>query len=84
MIIKRNLRAQSRMIDGRLMLGIKGRAFEMDGVAADIWNLIDGKRSVDEIAESLAQEYDASPTELLQDTQAFVEQLLAAGLAEQS
>jgi hypothetical protein len=44
-------------------------------VGSRIWDLIDGNRTVDEIASTIAGEYDVDPDEALADTGDFIAQL---------
>jgi hypothetical protein len=41
-----------------------------------IWKEIDGRRSVREIADSLASQFDSNPDELAEDVGGFVEELV--------
>jgi hypothetical protein len=49
-------------------------------VGARIWELCDGSVSVDEIAERVAEEYDAPLETIRADTRELVEELEAEGL----
>ena len=53
--------------------------YALDSVGADIWNLIDGQRTVGEIMDALLVEYDVEPTDLSRDLDEFVEQLASVG-----
>lgn len=52
----------------------------LNGAAGFIWSHIDGARSVAEIAEALAREYDIDADAALGDTQAFLDDALARGM----
>lgn len=54
----------------------------LNAVAARIWALTDGTRTVREIAHLIEQEYAVTPQQAEADTLAFMAQLLAKGLAE--
>lgn len=47
-----------------------------------IWRLSDGSKTLREIAEAVASEYDTTVEECLADVAAFVEELVAAGVME--
>lgn len=47
--------------------------------AADVWRLIDGSTSVEEVSADLATAYAADPATVLADVQAVVEDLRARG-----
>jgi hypothetical protein len=54
--------------------------FTLNGVGTAIWALIDGKRSVDEIARVVTAEFDVPEAEAQADVAAFVELLSSKGL----
>ena len=49
-------------------------------VGAPIWELVDGRRTVDEIATVLTTEFDVNYSQARQSTEDFVETLVAKGL----
>lgn len=49
-------------------------------MGARIWELCDGQRTVREIADALADEYDAAPEEILPDAVELIDELSAEGL----
>ena len=79
--IRQNPRTAWRGIDEQaLLVAIDARQLHrMNGVAARIWELADG-RSVDEVAEVIHREYAVERTVALADTHAFVERLQALGV----
>ncbi|MEW6348653.1 MAG: PqqD family protein [Thermodesulfobacteriota bacterium] len=81
----------SREIMGEIILvPIRRIAGEIDGiyslneVAARIWNLIDGERSVEEISKVIVEEYEVSPEEAFRDTVELCRQLVALGAAREA
>ena len=61
-----------------------GERFEMQGVAVDIVQLIDGKRDMDGILEALCKLFgpDVDPLMIAGDLERFMCQLAEAGLVE--
>lgn len=57
-----------------------GDMYSMEGSARDIWNSVDGRRSIAAIAADLAERHDHDPERVAVDVQAFVAELGAAGL----
>jgi hypothetical protein len=50
-------------------------------VGVAIWKLIDGRRSVREIADALREEFDQVPGRIDEDVAGFVESLVEFGFA---
>lgn len=59
-----------------------GNFFSLAGTSLDVWRLVDGTRSADEIAASLAEDYGTPVDVVGPDVAAFLEELRAAGLIE--
>jgi Coenzyme PQQ synthesis protein D (PqqD) len=81
-IPKRSVRARTRDIRGTLHLAYGGEVFELGGVGSDMWKLIDGKRTVDEIAATIADGHDVEPEAAAHDAREFLDELAAAQLIE--
>ena len=58
-----------------------GIYFGLDSVGARIWALLGEGAGPDEIFDRLLAEYDVEPAQLRADVSAFLEQLVANGLA---
>ena len=64
-----------------LVLDVKtGILYPLNGVGTRIWELCDGDRSLADITEVLAAEFDADPATILRDADEFLGQLAAANL----
>jgi coenzyme PQQ biosynthesis protein PqqD len=59
-----------------------GTLYPLNSVAARIWELCDGARSVEEIVQALAQEFDAAEAVIRQDAERFIDELAAARRVE--
>ena len=59
---------------------INGEYYTLEAVAARIWSLCDGERSVRSISETLSQEFDATPVEIERDVVELVQELVDAKL----
>ena len=84
---QKSLNVVSRSIDGeRLIVPIRSSAADLDSiftlndVAARIWDLVDGRRSVDEIVETIHHEYAVDPEQASIDVRSFLGQLEEARL----
>jgi hypothetical protein len=59
-----------------------GTLYPLNSVAARIWALCDGARSVDEIVRMLVREFDADEDRIRRDAEQFIEDLTTARLVE--
>ena len=57
-----------------------GELFSLSGTAREIWRLIDGSRTLGEIADSVACGYSVEEKELQRDVEHFIAQLRDAAL----
>ena len=64
---------------GSVILIVGGTMHQLNLVGGYIWNLCDGSRSLDDVVESLASEFDVEREVLRHDVEAFVDDLLARG-----
>ena len=82
MIIARNPQTAWRVIEGEaVILSMDTKAFRgLNAVGSRVWELIDGRRSLDEIAQVIVSEFAVAPEVAARDVRAFIEELLAKGL----
>ena len=59
-----------------------GTLYPLNSVAARIWELCDGARSMDDIVRALASEFDAEEDVIRLDAERFIDDLTAARLVE--
>lgn len=83
-VLRRTVGAVEAEVDGDLiLLSPKDFGyFGAEGVGAEVWTLVDGTRTVDQIVAELEAEFTAEPGVIRADTLAYLEALVAAGLAE--
>ena len=82
MIPVRNPATAWRVIGGEaVILSLDTKVLRgLNPVGSRVWELIDGRRSLDEIVEVIAGEFDVATAAAASDVHAFVEALLAKGL----
>ena len=69
--------------EGGVLLHLKsGQYHGVDNVGWAIWNLLDGSRSVAQLAEELRTRFPDAPGHLPQDVSAFLTDLLTRNLVE--
>ena len=72
----------SRIIEGEaVILSLDSKVLRgLNPVGSRAWELIDGRRSVDEIVGAIVKEFDVEPGRAAEDVGAFVQELLDKGL----
>jgi len=69
--------------DGDGLLVVHGtEAYQLDGVAVDIWNWCDGEHSAGDIARMVAERYEVDIETARADSDAFLADMTRAGLLE--
>jgi hypothetical protein len=80
LIKNRDVIAQRVQLETVLFEMNSGHYYSLNELGAKTWELLDGNRTVREIAECLASEYDA-PADLIEpDIESLLKDLLACGL----
>ena len=71
-----------RVIDGEAVMVLPGtgKVHTLNEVGTRFWELVDGQRTLEEIAAALADEFDAPAERIGADCRTFVEELTARGL----
>jgi hypothetical protein len=60
----------------------QGVYYGLNNVGARIWQLIQQPRTVDEVCDLIAQEFDAPKTQIERDVAALFDDLLSRGMVE--
>ena len=71
-----------RVIEGEaVILSLETKVLRgLNPVGSRVWELIDGRRSVDEIVRVVVEEFDVAPQDAARDVRGFVQELLDKGL----
>ncbi len=71
-----------RVIEGEaVILSLETKVLRgLNPVGSRVWELIDGRRSVEEIIGVIVEEFDVAPQDAAQDVRGFVQELLDKGL----
>ena len=82
MIVSKSSATAWRIIEGEaVIISLDTKIFRgLNAVGSRVWELIDGRRSVDEIVEVIVREFDVTREQAAGDVQAFVRELLDKGL----
>jgi hypothetical protein len=71
---------RQRKVRGEIFLAGNVEVYKLTEVAAEIWHLADGTRSVDQIATAITERYDVPQDTALRDVRALLSQLDEAQL----
>jgi hypothetical protein len=77
-VVKRALDARVRRIGDKQLVARGQAVMELNEVAAVVWRLADGDRTVRQISDEVVAEYDVSPDEALADVVAFLTEMTGA------
>ena len=82
MIVTKAPTTASRIIEGEaVILSLDTKVLRgLNPVGSRVWELIDGRRSVDEIVGAIVKEFDVEPGQAAEDVGRFVQELLDKGL----
>ncbi|MDP2942833.1 MAG: PqqD family protein, partial [Candidatus Omnitrophota bacterium] len=60
----------------------KQETIVLSDVGSRIWEIMDGKRNIDEISGAIISEFDATYEEILKDITEFIEDMIQRGAVE--
>lgn len=78
-MVYREIAGEAVLVPIRRNIADMAKLYTLDPVGADIWNLIDGQRTLGDIRDALLEEYDVAPDVLTSDLGDFVEKMLSIG-----
>lgn len=78
-VVYREIAGEAILVPIRRTVSDMQSVYTLDTVGADIWNLIDGKRTVGDILGVLLGEYDVEEGVLARDLEEFIGQLASVG-----
>jgi hypothetical protein len=78
--VRQHERIAARVVDGKALVVVLDdkQLHRLNGVGTRVWELCDG-RSVQAIADVLAEEFEVEPERALSDVRAFVQELSGLG-----
>ena len=79
-LVVRDLAGEKVIIPIRGKVGDLGSIYTLNGVANEIWNLLDGERAVCDIVNRLQQEYEVDPATLANDIRRLLDEMHQEGL----
>jgi hypothetical protein len=76
-VVYREIAGEAILIPLRQNVANMESIYTLDPVAAEIWNLLDGERTVGEVRRAILESYAVEPDVLSQDLEEFLQQLLS-------
>jgi hypothetical protein len=81
-LVTRDLAGEKIIVPVRGKVGDLNNIYTLNAVANDIWNLLDGKRTVAQIVAQLEQEYEVDSATLSNDVTRTLDELSGEGLVK--
>ncbi|MEO8034510.1 MAG: PqqD family protein [Acidobacteriota bacterium] len=82
-LVTRKVGDEAVIVPIRNRVGDLESVFTLNDVALAVWNLLDGERTTEAIAATIADEYEVTPAEAATDVEELMQRLLEARLVEQ-
>lgn len=79
-LVTRDVAGETIIVPIKNKVGDLDSIYTLNEVGTLIWGLIDGKKSVSEIAEAICKTYEVKPEDAAKDTLEFLHTLQEAGL----
>jgi hypothetical protein len=81
-LVTRDLAGEKIIVPVRGKVGDLNNIYTLNTVANDIWNLLDGQRTVAQIVTQLESEYEIDATTLANDVSRTLDELSGEGLVK--
>lgn len=81
-VVLRHVAGEALLIPICRKLANMDRIFTLNTTGETVWNLLDGRRSVEEVARAVVERYDVSESVALSDVAELLAQFYEAGLVE--
>jgi len=79
-LVTRDIAGETIIVPIKSNVGDLNSIFTLNEIGTMIWGLIDGKRSVSEIAEAICKTYEVKPEDAEKDILEFLDALKESGL----
>ena len=81
-VVARVVAGETLVVPVRGKVGDLASIYSFNGTGSLIWKLLQSPKTVAELAEAVAQEFDVEPSQAERDVTAFVNEMKAVGLVE--
>ncbi len=80
-VVAREIEGEIVIVPLRAGIGdLEDELYSLNETGRDVWRRLDGARTLDQVVESLAADYDASRDEIDRDVRGLVAELLRRGI----
>jgi len=79
-LVARDLAGEKVIIPVRGKVGDLGSIYTLNAIGGEIWNMLDGRRAVSEIVNTLQNDYDIDPATLAADIRRVLGEMQQEGL----
>lgn len=83
-LVTRRIAGETIIVPVRSHVGDLESIYSLNETASFLWELIDGRRTVRQLADALVEQYDVSPDQAMADVAELAESLEPAGLVRLS
>jgi hypothetical protein len=81
-VVARVIAGETLIVPVRGKVGDLASIYQFNGTGSLIWQLLEAPRTVNELANAVAREYEVEPAQAEHDVAKFVEEMKAVGLVE--
>jgi hypothetical protein len=81
-VVARVVAGETLIVPVRAKVGDLASIYSFNGTGTLIWKLLESPKTVTELAEAVAQEYEVDPSQAERDVTSFVGEMKAVGLVE--
>ena len=81
-VVARVVAGETQIVPVRAKVGDLASIYSFNGTASLIWKLLESPRTVAELAQAVARDYEVEPEQAEQDVVEFLDEMKAVGLVE--
>jgi len=81
-VAARVVAGETLLVPIRARVGDLASIYSFNGTGSSIWKLLETPKTIAELVEAVAEEYDAEHDRVARDVKEFLDEMLSVGLAE--
>ncbi|WP_163193742.1 PqqD family protein [Clostridium thermarum] len=83
-LYKRNILYRVRRINNRNILFGENQCFELNELALEIWNKLNGKVDIFDIVNQIVEQYDEERERVMNDVKSFIDEMVSKNVLLES